>query len=88
MFLITVSVFLWIARSGVDERPVRIIFDTNQKVIRSSVNGIDFQDCGLVSILLLMGSEVFLLTVSVLLRLARSGVDERPFLNIFHMDQK
>ena len=37
---LTVPVLLRIARRGVNSRPIRITFDTDQKVIRSSVNGV------------------------------------------------
>ena len=35
---LTIIVLLQITRSRVNERPIRITFDTEQKVIRSSVN--------------------------------------------------
>ena len=40
MIRLTVPVLLRIARRGVNGRPIRITFDTDQKVIQSSVNGV------------------------------------------------
>ena len=53
----------------------------DEKVIDEgqSVNGMDLQEFGSLFILLLKGSKVIWLTVSVLLRIARSDADGRPF---------
>ena len=40
MIRLAVPVLLRIARSSVDGSPIRITFDTDLKVIRSSVNGV------------------------------------------------
>ena len=60
---------------------------THQQYINASFTP-DFQESGSLLILLLKGSKVIRLTVSVLLRVARSGVNGRSFRITFETDQK
>ena len=60
---------------------------THQQYINAPFT-LDFQKSGSLLILLLKGSKVIQLTVSVMLQIARSGVNGRPFRITFETDQK